>query len=350
MARAKKSVKTLQDLADLAGVSRATASRALSDSPLISDKTKRKIRSLAKKHNYRVNERARDFRLKRSRVISVVFMLDIRSEQHMSDPFFLEILGGIADSLAEHDYDLLLAHSPVKNVENLRDTRVFRNADGVIFVGQGEQHKRLNALAMENTPMVIWGSNLPDKKYCLVGGENEHGGYLATSHLLKLGRRHIALCGRIDIPEVAQRYRGYKRALSEFGIAENPELILEVPFDMHHAQAAFHDVLERRVRFDAAVCASDVMALSAIATLSESGVRVPEDIAVVGYDDIGLAAYSRPPLTSVRQNIRWAGRVLVESVLGLINGEQVTDTTLASTLIVRRSCGAQLAQPYATAS
>ena len=349
MPRAKQKVTSLQDLADLAGVSRATASRALSDSSLISDKTKSKIRSLAQQHNYRINERARDFRLKRSRVISVVFMLDIQSEQHMSDPFFLEMLGGIADSLAQHDYDLLLAHAPIENVEHLRDTRVFRNADGVIFIGQGEQHERLNALAAQGTPMVIWGSKLPDKKYCLVGGENEHGGYLATRHLLKLGRRHVALCGRIDIPEVAQRYRGYQRALAEFDVAEHRDLILDVPFDMHRAQAVFHDVLARRIHFDAALCASDVMALSAMATFSEAGMRVPEDIAVVGYDDIALAAYSRPTLTSVRQNIRWAGRVLVESVLGLINGEQVSDTRLASTLIVRQSCGAPLAPPPATA-
>lgn len=350
MPSAQHKVTTLQELADLAGVSRATASRALSDSTLISDKTKSKIRSLAQKHNYRINERARDFRLRRSRVISVVFMLDNQSQQHMSDPFFLEMLGGIADSLAQHDYDLLLAHAPIENVEHLRDSRVFRHADGVIFIGQGEQHERLNALAAQGRPMVIWGSKLPDKRYCLVGGENEHGGYLAASHLLKLGRRHLAFCGRIDIPEVAARYRGYQRALAEFGIAEHADRVLDVPFDMRRAQAAFCGVLERRVRFDAAVCASDVMALSAIATFSEAGMRVPEDVAVVGYDDIGLAAYSRPPLTSVRQNIRWAGRVLVESVLGLINGEQVGDTSLASTLIVRRSCGAPPAPPRATAS
>lgn len=344
MGRSRKTVATLQDLADLAGVSRATASRALSDSPRISDKTKKKIRSLAEKHGYKINERARDFRLSRSRVISVVFMLDIESHQHMSDPFFLEMLGGIADSLSEHDYDLFLAKAPVENFDTLSESRVFRNADGAIFVGQGEQHKQLNELAEGRTPIVAWGSPRPDKKYCLVGGENEQGGYLATSHLLKLGRRKIAFCGRTSIPEIADRYRGYQRALAEFEVAEDSDLRLDIPFDMQHARQAFDDLVAHSANLDGLVCVSDVMALSAIASFSEAGIQIPEDIAIVGYDDIGLAALSRPALTTIRQNIRWAGKVLVESVLGLINGEQVSDTTLTSELIVRKSCGAGLKQ------
>lgn len=335
-------ITTLQDLADLAGVSRATASRALNDSPLVNKKTKRKLRKLAAQHNYRVNERARDFRLQRSRVVSVVFMLDIRSEQHMSDPFFLEMLGGIADCLAEHDYDLLLAHAPIANILDLRHSRVFRHSDGVIFVGQAEQHQQLNQLAQSDIPIVAWGGPVPDKNYCLVGGDNVEGGYLATKHLLDLGRRNIAFFGNTNQPEVASRFAGYEKALQEFGLAADQLLQIDVPFEMHHAREVISELIDTDVEFDAAVCVSDVMALSAIATLSEAGLRVPEDVAIVGYDDIGLAAFSSPPLTTVRQNIRWAGRILVESVLSLINGENVTDTTLTSELIVRQSCGASL--------
>ena len=115
-----KKVNSLQDLADLAGVSRATASRALNDNPIISAKTRKKLQALAAKHSYSINRQARDFRLRRTSVISVVFMLDIASEQHMSDPFFLDMLGGIADALADHDYDLLLAHAPILDVLDLQ--------------------------------------------------------------------------------------------------------------------------------------------------------------------------------------------------------------------------------------
>ncbi len=335
-----KKVSSLQDLADLAGVSRATASRALNDSPLISEATKAKLRDLAAKHNYAVNQQARDFRLRRTSVIAVVFMLELKSEQHMSDPFFLEMLGGIADSLADHDYDLLLAHAPVVDALELRDRRVVRHSDGVIFVGQAEQHEELDELAADDKPIVVWGGPVDGKNYVLVGGDNAGGGYAATRHLLELGRRRIAFLGNLRNPEIAARYTGYERALGELQLEADHELTFGVPMDMQHATDSIRQIVNSRSDFDALVCTSDVVALAAISALHDLGLRVPDDVAVVGYDDIGLAAYSSPPLTTVRQNIRWAGRVLVESILGLVNGESVTDTTINSELVVRRSCGA----------
>ncbi len=335
-----KVVTSLQDLADLAGVSRATASRALNDSPLINEKTKKKLRALAAKNNYSINRRARDLRLRRTSVISIVFMLDIQSKQHMSDPFFLDMLGGIADCLAEHDYDLLLAHAPIENVLDLKESRVLGQSDGVIFIGQSEQHRELNALAADNQPIVVWGYPVPDKNYVVVGGDNSSGGYQATAHLLSLQRRQIAFFGNTNNPENAARFDGYVRALQELGIAVDASLTVDVPFEMRRAQDAVVAFIESGGDVDAIVCATDVMALATLSTLQQLGLRVPEDIAVVGYDDISLAAYSSPPLTTVSQNIHWAGRVLVESVLGIINGENVTDTMLASKLVVRKSCGA----------
>ncbi len=331
----------MQELADIAGVTRGTVSRALNDSPRVQEKTKARIRALAKKHNYRVNQRARNFRLQRTGVISVVFMLNIKSEQHMSDPFFLEMLGGIADCLAEHDLDLFLAHAPITDIMDLEQGRIFQNSDGVIFVGQGEQHAKLNLIAESSHPIVVWGAPIPNQSYCRVGGDNAQGGYLATKHLLESGRRHIAFFGDVNLPEIALRYSGYKKALAEHGEAHNPRLQIDVPFEMEHARQAIEDLLADKIQFDAAMCSSDVMALSAIATFNDAGLTVPDDVAVVGYDDIGLAQYSSPTLTTVSQNIRWGGRVLVESLLSIVNGQDVTDTTLASKLIVRQSSGAR---------
>ncbi|MFK8031336.1 MAG: LacI family DNA-binding transcriptional regulator [Gammaproteobacteria bacterium] len=340
MSRTNKSkVTTLQDLADLAGVSRATASRALNNSPKISDKTKAKLKALAQKHNYAINRQARDFRLRRSSVIAVVFMLDIRSRQHMSDPFFLDMLGGIADRLSEHDYDLLLVHAPIVNVLDLRSSRVLQQSDGVIFIGQGKQHEQLKALAEDNDRIVVWGYPVSDKNYTIVGGDNKSGGYQSTKHLLELGRRNIAFFGDIYNPENAARHEGYRQALSEYGLEPDPRLRIDVPVVMEGARAAMLDIIDSGVIFDAVVCVSDVVALASLSTFQEKGIRVPSDVAVVGYDDIRLAAYSSPPLTTVRQHIHEAGETLVDSVLGLINGEQVTDTILTSELIVRKSSG-----------
>lgn len=335
----ERSVSSLQDLADIAGVSRATASRALRDSPLVNARTRKKLQALAGKYNYTVNKQARDFRLRRTSVISVVFMLDPRSEQHMSDPFFLEMLGGIADGLAAHDYDLLLAHAPVASVLELASSRIVKHADGVIFIGQGEEHDALNELASRGTPVVVWGGPVEDKRYVLVGGDNVAGNHAATSHLLELGRRRIAFFGNTRTPENVARFRGYEQALTEFGIGVEKELIVNVPSDMPQAQRAVSDAMDAGIDIDAVVCTSDVMAIATISAFSGLGLKVPADIAVVGYDNISLAAYSSPPLTTVRQNIQQAGSILVESVLGLINGERVTDSILPSELIVRKSSG-----------
>lgn len=337
----KKKVSSLQDLADLAGVSRSTASRALNDSSLISKKTRQKLHRLAREHNYSINKQARDFRLSRTGVISVVFMLDVESEQHMSEPFFLEMLGSIADSLASHEYDLLLAHAPVVDVLGLRDNRVIRNADGVIFVGQAEQHEALNELADNGTPMVVWGGRAHNKRYVLVGSDNNGGGYSATHHLLELGRRKIGFIGNTQNPEISARYAGYATALTEFGLQTDGKFKCDVPFELANAKVALRKAVDKGPSFDALFCATDFAALAAIATLTDLGFRIPDDIAIVGFDDLSLAAYSTPALTTVRQNIRWAGHVLVESVLGMIKDEAVTDTMLSCDLVIRQSCGAE---------
>ena len=335
-----RAVSSLQDLADIAGVSRATVSRALNNSTLINAETRKRLQALASEHNYTVNKQARDFRLKQTRVISVVFMLDAHSEQHPSDPFFLEMLGGIADGLSLHDYDLLLAHAPVASMRDLANSRIVRNAEGVIFVGQGEEHEALNKLADAGTPIVVWGGSVADKRYLLVGGDNAGGGFSATSHLIAQGRRRIAFFGNTRTPENQARFSGYEKALAQANLQPDEKLTVDIPSDMQHAQVVIENLLNKRIDMDAVVCTSDVMAIAAIAALTESGFSVPDDIAVVGYDDIPIASFSSPPLTTIRQSIHQAGSVLVESVLALINGHQVADTTLSSKLVVRKSCGA----------
>ncbi len=330
----------MEQLAEIAGVSVSTVSRALAGNPLINQKTRGRIVELAAKHNYQINEKARNFRLQKTNVIAVVLMLDVKSEQHISDMFFLEMLGAIADALSAQNYDLLLAHSPVGNVMDVYNSRTFGQSDGIIFIGQGNQHKQLNEFAALNKPMVVWGSNLPNRDYCIVGADNVVGGYLATKHLLNLGRKEIVFMGDINMPEPKQRFEGYLKALKEKGVKFNKQLQVDVPFEMSHASEAINDLLQQKIHFDGAVCCSDLIALSAIAALTESGLRVPEDVAVVGYDDIALASYSSPSLTTVRQNIVQGGRILVQKLMAQINGDTVADSVLKTELIVRRSSGA----------
>ncbi len=330
----------MEELAKVAGVSVSTVSRALAGNPLINAKTRARITDLAAKHNYQINENARNFRLQKTNVIAVVLMLDAKSEQHTSDMFFLEMLGAIADALSVQNYDLLLVNSPMTNVLDIHNSRIFRQSDGIIFIGQGNQHDHLNTFYELEKPMVVWGSNLPDRRYCTVGADNVVGGYLSTKHLLNLGRKDIVFMGDINMPEPKQRFEGYLKALKEKSIRFDKHLQIDVPFEMSHASEAINDLLQQNVSFDGAVCCSDLIALSAISALTESGLRIPEDVAVVGYDDIALASYSSPSLTTVRQNIVQGGRILVQKLMAQINGDTVTDSVLKTELIVRRSSGA----------
>lgn len=344
--KSPKLITDMQELAQLAGVSSSTVSRALSGSELVSKATRERIQALALKHRYQVNEKARNFRLKKTSVVSVAFMLDFKSRQHMSDPFFLEILGGIADKLAEQDYDMLLAHTPITNALDLMSGRAYTQSDGIIFVGQADQHGALNQLSELGKPMVVWGAKLPRRKYRLIGGDNEQGGYLATKQLLDNGRKRIAFFGNInDKPEPKLRHKGYLAALNEAGLPHDPQLQIDVPFEMSNAHTAISDFVIRKNQFDGIVCCSDIMALSAITTLQDFGIQVPSDVSIVGYDDITLASHSNPPLTTIRQNIHQAGRALAGSVLDQIAGVAVEDIVLPAKLIVRKSCGS--APPYA---
>jgi len=335
-------VTSLQELADLAGVSRATASRALNDNPRISKKTRQKLQQLALEAGYSINRRARDLRLKKTSIIAVVLMLDLRSKQHMSDLFFLDMLGAIADALASRDYDLLLSHTPSADALNLADSRLKTQSDGAIFIGQERQHARLNRVAQTGHPMVVWGHAVADRDYTVVGSDNETGGYLATRQLLLAGRRRIAFFGDVINPEMGARFAGYQRALSEYDIPFDPALQFDVPFRMDQARMAVMKLIEVGIPFDAVVCSSDVLALATIGALQSAGRSVPNDIAVTGYDDIGFATHTNPPLTTVRQNIGEAGEALVNTLLRKIEGESVADTILPAELVVRESCGSAL--------
>lgn len=327
----------MQMLADLAQVSRSTVSRALSDSPLVNEKTKARIRALAEEHNYVVNEAARNLRLQKSNIVSVVLMLDIQSEQHISDPFFLEMIGHLADNLASAGYDLLLVHKPIVSASEFIAERAYRQSAGIIVIGQAQAHKELNKLAEGKVPIVVWGTKLPAKKYRLVGSENFDGGYLAASYLIEQGRRRIAFFGDIELPELKPRYDGYVRAHDSAGLEVDDHLVLCVPFDTGHAEQVIGEFLDLNPRIDAIVCCSDLIAMTAMALLNARGLRVPQDVALVGYDDISIAARANPALTTISQNIRNGGRVLVNTLLQLMEGRAARDHIMKVELVKRGS-------------
>ncbi len=337
MAKKHQKNTDMQMLADLANVSRSTVSRALSDSPLVNEKTRAKIRALAAEHNYVVNEAARSLRLQQSNIVSVVLMLDPESEQHISDPFFLEMIGHLADNLAGAGFDLLLVHEPISRATDFLASRAYRQSAGIIFIGQGQAHKELNKLAQGNVPIVVWGAKLAGKKYRLVGSDNVAGGRLAASYLIEHGRKRLAFFGDRGLPELKARYEGFVKAHEDLGLAVDDNLMLPVPFDTEQAEVMIGAFLDRHPRIDGIVCCSDLIAMSTMALLNARGMRVPEDVAVIGYDDISIAARANPPLTTVSQDIRSGGQMLVKTLLQSMEKGSARDHVMKVKLVKRGS-------------
>lgn len=331
-----KSKTTLTDLAKLADVSVSTVSRALNDEPLISTRTKQRIWALARDHDYPFRASMPTAPIGSEGSIAIVTPFIRGRPLPLSHPFFLELLASIGEAARARDCDFTVSHIAASSYADLEHATTTSRASGVIFLGQAALHDELNRLSETNARFVVWGAKLPHQNYRSVGSDNEMGGRRATSHLLRLGRRRIAFLGGAD-PEALQRRRGYETALRDQHIDFDPALILPVEFELESAEAAVAGALHSGVALDGIIAASDLMALGAIRALRNAGKRVPEDVSVVGYDDMLLARLSTPTLTTVRQDTFEAGRRLVSHILD--DGHDAQGGRLPTELIVRESCG-----------
>jgi DNA-binding LacI/PurR family transcriptional regulator len=327
----------MADIARLAGVSVATVSRALNGSSLVNQETRERIAELAKSLNYSINEGAKNLRLKHNRTVAVIVPYDPATRQHLSDPFFLSLIGSLADALTVRGYDMLLSRVDADRLDLAAQFFATGRAMGIVLIGQWHHHDQLNAMAVRGVPFMVWGAQLPGQLYGTVGSDNLHGGQLATEHLLDRGARRIAFLGDPELPEIGLRYAGYLRAHQLRGLNADPQLCRATPFVTAAIQDAAITLHREDLGIDGLFAASDLMAMTAAATLRSVGVRVPEDLLVVGYDDIELAAHFHPPLSTIRQPIEEAGRVLVDLLLAQAGGQRASSQLLSTTLVARES-------------
>ena len=325
----------MADIARLSGVSVATVSRALNGSNLVNAETRQRVTDLARSLNYSINIGAKNLRLKQNKTVAVVVPYDVGARQHLSDPFFLSMLGSLADTLTERGYDMLVSRVDADRLDLVASLFDSGRAAGIILIGQWRHHDQLNDLARRRVPMAVWGAKLGQQFYCTVGSDNIEGGRLATRHLIAQGRKHIAFLGDRNLPEVAQRLQGYTEALQSAQLPQNAGLVIPADFTAGGGERAVADLLAKGTRFDAIFAASDLLAMTAINMLRRESIHVPHDVAVVGYDDIELASYVHPPLTTVRQPIDIAGRTLVELFIKIVEGENPSSVLLPTQLVVR---------------
>ncbi len=330
-------VRTITDLARLAGVSPGTVSRALAGSELISLRTRERIQAMANDHGFTPNAMARNLRTKRTGAIGVVIPLGHESSQHVSDPFFMTMLGHLADLLTENRYDLLLMRVVPTDDGWLRRIADSGRVDGIIVIGQSNQLHIINAVAASYRPIVAWGAHGDGVDHCTVGTDNRIGGRLAAQHLIDKGCRHIAFIGNARAPEIADRLIGVRETLQQAGIVAEPDIIY-APFSADEAYTAISEWLASNANVpDGLVAASDVVAMAALRALTDRGLKVPADVRLVGYDDLPLSAHTVPPLTTVHQRIDDGARQLVAQLLRRIGGEDTGGSVLAPALVVRDS-------------
>ena len=318
---------TMADLAALAGVSKITVSRALSENGVVSAQTRERVRTIAADHGYRFNVSARNLRLRHSQTIAVIVEMTPSVNRPMSDPYPLALLGGIAQELAAVNYSVLLttrqgAFAPAVHA-----------ADAVILLGQGAKLQAVHVFDRLRLPMVVWGAPSPGDQHIVVGSDNHSGGASVAERFVSLGRRHPVFIGDTDHPEMAERLAGFSEFLKRRGIA--PVVVSCRPFTIESGAKAAQSLVRKKVRFDAIFTCSDALAMGAIRALLELGLRIPKDVSVIGYDDTPLGAAFIPPLSSVHQNWHEGGMLLARKALALFRGEKVKSETLPSSLVLR---------------
>jgi DNA-binding LacI/PurR family transcriptional regulator len=325
----------MTDIARMAGVSASTVSRALSGSTLIPQTTRERISELARTLNYQVNVGAANLRKRDIKTIGVVILGD--SSQAISDPFLLSILGSIADALDVRGMSLMLTRLQGEQAGSLTTMFDSGQVAGLIVIGQLTLHKHLNKLAHQGLPIVVWGANLPDATYSVVGGDNAAGGFLATQHLIEQGCKRIAFFGDTSHPEAGQRFLGYQRAMNDAGYPIDARLIQPFLFGDVRIRETIDKWLNQHIDVDAIFATSDVTAISLMGALSERGIAVPAQFKLVGYDDIFLAAHVHPSLTTIRQPTEQAGHALVDLLFEIIQGHPRRVVTLPAELVLRDS-------------
>jgi alanine racemase len=338
-----KDKATSFDIAYQAGVSQSTVSRALRNSPLVNEETRLKVQAIAKKLNYKVDKNASNLRSQHSDTIALLLFEDPTGDDSDINPFFLSMLGSITKACASKGYDLLVSFQQ-GSTDWHADFEDSNKADGLILLGYGDyvyHEEKLVKLIEQGTHFVRWGAEVKDLPIVSVGSDNFSGGKTITQHVIKQGKKNIAFLGSASshAPEFYERYKGYKEALQEYDLHAKAAIQFNALYTEESGYEAAIKLIKSNEKFDAIFAACDLIAIGAMRALKEHNINVPKQVSVVGFDDIAIASLTFPPLTTVKQDTKLAGELLVDSLLDLINGVEVLTTSIVPKLVLRQSCG-----------
>lgn len=338
---------TLEEIAKLAGVSRSTVSRVINHHPSVRPEVRERVWAIIQETGYQPHAAARSLATRRTRVVGLIIPQAVTTL--FTDPFFPILIRGVADACNAHQYHLMLSlfsRREAKEAGTLYHQILRgRYLDGVVVSSAPLDDPLFPYLLEDGIPFVVVG-RYPHERVNYVDVDNLNGARMAVEHLLRLGHERVAtITGPLNMCAGQDRLEGYRQALISRGLPIDESLIAEGDFTEQGGRMAMQRLLPQRPT--ALFAASDMMAVGAIKVIRDAGLRIPDDIAVVGFDDIPLASMVDPPLTTVRQPIEQAGSMAVELLMSLLEnprGGTIHRVVLPTELIVRASCGVQSRQ------
>ena len=325
---------TLGEVASLAGVSIATASRVLNNSAPVSLQARQLVRDAVVRLGYMRHRAAPS--TPRARVRSAAAVVCTNNSRFFADAFFAQVISAATDVFAAQDIPLMVVVAPDDRVTAVERYLQSGHVDGVLLLAAHGQHPLAVSLPAAGMPVTLVGRPLSPTRASYVDADNRGGGRKAVEHLVNGGRRCIAtIAGRQDMAAGADRLSGYREALDAAGLA--PTVAYG---DFTHASGvhAMWRLLDQRPGLDAVFVASDIMAAGALHALRRAGRKVPDDVAVIGFDDLPLAQHTQPSLTTVRQPLEQVGATAAKKLLAELDGTgEEVDPVLPTTLVPRQS-------------
>ncbi|MCM2413970.1 MULTISPECIES: LacI family DNA-binding transcriptional regulator [unclassified Streptomyces] len=330
---------TLEEVAARAGVGRGTASRVINGSPRVSAHTREAVEAAVAELGYVPNRAARA--LAGNRTDAIALVVPESESRFFAEPYFSDIVRGVGAALADTEMQLLLTLvGSDRERRRLAQYLTAHRVDGVLLVSVHADDPLPDLLEQLGMPAVMNGRRSATEPLPSVDSDNFEGARSAVEHLASRGRRSIAtITGRLDVYASQRRLDGYRKAVSEAGLEPDERLIAPADFSEEGGVRAMRELLARRPDVDAVFAASDVMAAGARQVLREAGRRIPDDVALIGFDDSAVARHMDPALTSVRQPIEEMGRTMTRVLLDTIANENAErpQIVLPTELIVRDS-------------
>jgi LacI family transcriptional regulator len=323
---------TIHDIAREAGVSSSTVSRVLNGNVPVAPQKRDAVLAIVQKLKYRPNVIAQGLARGRTAAIGVM-------TQSIASPFYGEILRGVEQGLSGSGYHPVFASGNWRTEDELAafDLLSGRRVDGLIVLAGAIPDDRLLRGAAE-LPLVVVGRLIKGLEHQCLYVDDVRAAYEATRYLIGLGHQRIAhIAGPTTHQDALDRREGYRRALAEAGLPPNEQLIVEGDYTEQSGLLAIQSLLSRNAMFTAIFAANDQMAYGVRLALYRHGIRVPEDVSLVGFDDLLSSAYTTPPLTTVRQPTLEMGRAAAHTVLELLAGRSVQPPPLATSLVIRES-------------